>query len=940
MNTSVFSADEWQRICDLYDELSLLPPDERKLDNLKDTDVVVDMVTRMLQVRDCKDPRLLDQTFQVLAGEIFSNNAPTRQATNYSGRTLGPWRALEEIGRGGMAVVLRGTRADGRFEKEVAIKLLPPASHEMAREQLIEEIRILARLEHPNIARLIDGGIDEEKIPYLVMELVHGLPITDHAERLSLDIEARIDLFHQVLDAVNFAHRQLIIHCDIKPGNILVTDDDQVKLVDFGIATLVNATSERKPDSGNLLCSPGYCAPEQFRGASPATSLDIYNLGAVLYELLCRHRIRSGDTITRLFFDRDSADHAILAPSKFNSEVDRDLDAICLKAMAHDPDDRYENVALLQTDLRRWSTHRPVSARAGGRGYRASKWIRRHLLPATALSAIALALIFGSAIALWQAREARMSQITAESELKRANVLNEFVTGLFENARHGQPRESVPTTRELLLRGAEMAKTEFDGQPELQQDMLILIGELLLNVGMTDESRKITAEAIEQHQSRNAGSSHDLGSLRLLHGQALHYLDKLDLAIDELRRATTALRGTGDSIMLAEALHALGFAASGRFLWDEAIDAHLEALEIERQSSDAAALGSGLSSTARTFQRAGRLEESEAYYKEALSVMRSRSRGEHYQLATALTDYGVLLRRQSKLEQAESVLREAIALSENIFTGPHLLMAQRLNNLGTVLASQGKRVEAIDAFAESLTIQEAFPESDNATVRAGPLNNLGFLNMSIGRLDQAETYLRGSISLIESSVGQDHPFHIAVATNLGRCLMLQQAYTEAESVLTSSLERARAHYGESDLRVSSLLSILGQLKWQRDHDPQGLAMIQDAYEATRENPGPDDPATARIAIELAEALAQQPNPSTARALYEQALAISVEQFAPLHHQILKARIGLAELMLATGDSAAAQEVLAPIGPTPPNELAASDPLRHRLMVLSEQLQTH
>ena len=121
--------------------------------------------------------------------------------------------------------------------------------------------------------------------------------------------------------------------------------------------------------------------------------------------------------------------------------------------------------------------------------------------------------------------------------------------------------------------------------------MLILIGELLLNVGMTDESRKITAEAIEQHQSRNAGSSHDLGSLRLLHGQALHYLDKLDLAIDELRRATTALRGTGDSIMLAEALHALGFAASGRFLWDEAIDAHLEALEIERQSSDAAATG-------------------------------------------------------------------------------------------------------------------------------------------------------------------------------------------------------------------------------------------------------------------------------------------------------------------------------------------------------------
>ncbi len=939
MDTSVFSPNEWKRICDLYDELSLLPPGQRKLDQLNEPKAIAEMLERMLQVRDCADPKLLDQTFRALAGEMFGSETPSASSADYYGRLLGPWRALEEIGRGGMAVVLRGERADGQFDKQVAIKLLPQASRDMARDQLIGEIRILARLEHHNIARLIDGGIDQDNIPYLVMELVHGLPITDYVREHNLDIKGRIGLFHQILDAIKFAHRQLIIHCDIKPGNILVSDDGQVKIVDFGIASLVSATSDLTPENGNLLCSPGYCAPEQFRGAIPATSLDIYNLGAVLYELLCSRRIRSGDTITRLFFNRESTSQTIPAPSTFDSAIDSDLDAICLKAMAHNPDVRYENVALLQNDLRRWSMNKPVSARAGGRGYRAQKWIRRHWLPAAALSAIAFALIMGSALALWQAREAKLAQIAAESEFKRASVLNDFITGLFENARHGQPRETVPTTRELLLRGADLARTEFDSQPELQQDMLALIGELLLNVGMTNESREVVAEAIEQHQATSVDSNEVIGNLRLLHGQALHYLDQLDTAIDELRLATTSLRETGDNITLAKALHALGFAASSRFLWEEAIAAHLEALDIQRQADIADDLGDGLSSTARTLQRAGRMEESAAYYEQALSVIRSHTPTDYYLLATALTDYGVLLRRQSKLDQAEAALREAIELSKSIFTGPHLLMAQRLNNLGAVLASQGKRVEAIDAFAESLAIHESIPDSDNISVRTGPLNNLGFLNMSIGQLDQAESYFRASIELIEQSVGQDHPFHISISTNLGRCLMLKQAYAEAESILIATLEQARAHYGATDLRVNALLSILGQLRWHRDGNPQGLAMIQAAYEATRDTAGPDDPATARIGLELAEVLLQQSNPTAARALLEQALAISIDSFAPRHHQIMRARIGLAESMLATEETTAALEVLAPISPIPPDELAASDPLRHRLIAISEQLRS-
>lgn len=932
MNTALFSTDDWGRIGELFDRLSALPAGERNLDELDEPPELVDLLSRMLAAHDSDDPQLLDRTVHAVAGHLVAD-AGAETLVDHAGRRFGPWQAVEEIGRGGMAVVLRGERADGQFEKEVAIKLLPRTGSDSERDRLVEEIRILARLEHSNIARLIDGGIDDQGTPYLVMEYVRGVPINEYCESHELDLKSRIRLFQQVTDAVRFAHQHLIVHCDIKPDNVLVSEEGQVKLIDFGIAGLVTGTEAA---ARGLLCSPGYCAPEQMNGAPPATSQDIYNLGAVLYELLCRQRIRANDTATRLLFGIRKAVETVPPPSRHQPDLDRDLDAICTKALNNDPEARYSDAESMRLDLENWSRNIPVRARPATIGYRTGKWMRRHWLPASAAFGIFLALITGTTVALWQAHEARLSQYAAEQELERATALNQFVASLFEGARIGMPRDQVPTTRELLLRGVENARRGFRDQPEVQVDMLTLIGSLLNNVGLAGEAREVMADAIDLRLAMDGPDDPRLAEMRLEYGQALHFSDEYDEAIDELHQAVKGLRESGNDQLLAKGLHELGYALSNRLRWDEALDAHFEALDIQRAIDDSEGLGPGLSATARTLQRAGQLEESEQMYEAALARLRADAETSVHVIAGVLSDYGVTLRRLGHYQRAEELLRESIAASETVYTGPHVTMAQRWNNLGSVLTALGDRPAAIEAFAAAMDILEALPGDDVQSILAGPLNNLGFLNMTIGEYEQAETYFRRSLELLEASTGRDHPNHIAVSGNLGRSLSLQGQYDQAESVLEDALARSRQHYSETDGRLTGLLLGLGQVRWQRDRDPEGLALIRQAHDTlTASDTNHTD--TARYATELADALVLVPDLEAARELYATALRHSTESLPPLHHQVLGARTGLAETLVRLGERDAAIEVIAPIGELPPPQLAPNDPLRSRLANIHQQL---
>lgn len=935
MSQLSITAEEWQRVGALFDQLSTLPPDQRQLDTLDEPPAVRALLERMLRAHDANDPDDPGSTFTGAVEALLEIDGEAGQPPLRTDGLFGPWRATREIGRGGMGMVLHGERADGQFEKQVAIKLLPAAGSRP--DRLREEVRILARLEHPHIAWLLDGGISDDGIPYLVMELVVGMPIDRYCRENRLGAADIARLFEQVVEAVRFAHRHLIVHCDLKPGNILVTADGQVKLVDFGIAGLLTSGADDHAPMRGLLCSPAYAAPEQLAGERPATSQDIFSLGAVLYELLCGRRVRDGVTATRLVFGPTTEESPPRPPSAFAPGIDGDLDAICLRALAGDPEQRYPTASALLADLHRWRTHQPVVAREGGAGYRLGKWLRRNRLPAAAGAGAALALAIGAGVALWQAREATLAHAAAETELERATALNRFVISLFEGARIGMPRDQVPTTRELLIRGATSARKQFADQHELRGDMLALIGRLLNSVGLAAESREVLAEALDIQARLDEPDHAALARTRLEYGQALHFSDQFDLAITELQAAVESLRASGPGPELGRALHSLGFALSERQRFDEALDAHREALALQQSLADATTLALGQAATARTLSRSDRLEQAEQLFGAAMERLRADPELEPYALATVLSDYGVTLRRLDHYDRAEAVLRESIAISESIYTGPHSTTAQRWNNLGGVLVGLGDRPAAIDAFERAMAILEAIPGDANRSILAGPLNNLGYLHMSIGEYDRAEAFFSESLALLEASTGRNHSNHIAVSGNLGRSLILKGDHDRAEELLEDALARSRDHFDDSDAPVTGLLAALGRARWLRDGDPEGLAMIREAFETALEANGENHPETARRALDLADALSGMGDAAAARALYEQALGYGADQLPPAHQQMLATRAGLAETLLALGESAQAGEVLRPLGELPPTYLADSDPLRTRLSALRDRL---
>ena len=440
--------ERWARIKELFAEATAREPSQRAtwLTETCGNDAALRAeVDKLLAAHERTDAVFDKPAAAYVTGENLV--AGTRQ---WLGQRLGPWEIHAILGRGGMGEVYRARRVDAEYDKEAAIKLVPAGYQaEFVLKRLRTERQILATLEHPNIARLIDGGASEQGVPYLVMELVDGVPIDEYCRDKPLDTALR--LFRDVCSAVTYAHQRLVVHRDLKPSNILVTPEGAVKLLDFGIAKLLqpSVADTGAPEATRFQSfTPGFASPEQVLGQPITTASDVYSLGVLLYLLLTGRspyrRIESTQDAIREVCEAEPA-----APSSVVARIAPDLDAICLRALRKEPDRRYRTVEELSEDIRRHLAGLPVIARGDRFSYRAGKFLRRHRIEVSAAALILITLIGGVVVSLREAHAARVERERAERHFQSVRTLAD--TFMFEVHDAIAPLQGSTEARELLV---------------------------------------------------------------------------------------------------------------------------------------------------------------------------------------------------------------------------------------------------------------------------------------------------------------------------------------------------------------------------------------------------------------------------------------------------------------------------------------------------------
>ncbi len=479
---------QWRDVFGRLDVLLDVPPEDRLRaveQGALQGDVQVDAVLKNF----CQRTMSADASLATGAAEVATISQALLGATNLAaGQRCGNYRLIEPIGQGGMGSVWRAERMDGLYQSQVAVKLLGSlALSAHARARFAREGELLARLTHPHIARLLDAGLTDDHQRFLVLELVIGQDITAYVRANALDQRATLTLFRQVLAAVAFAHSQLVVHRDIKPSNVMVTTHGQVKLLDFGVAKLIDTdeTDDNLTRVVGAAYTEAYAAPEQLRGEPVGTAADVFSLGCLLYQLL------AGEPPRWLTCKRELTEG--MQPVNDGAawvDLPADLRAVVRKALAASPDERYATVAAFDDDLARFLAGDAVRAQPATRLYRWRKFVMRNRWPVLAGAAAGTAVMASLGVALWQLQEARAQRTQAVSEAGRANQVTTFLTDLF---RASDPRlaashdKQTLTARQLLDSGTERLKTELNDQPETKIALLGILAEIY---GFLDDDKR------------------------------------------------------------------------------------------------------------------------------------------------------------------------------------------------------------------------------------------------------------------------------------------------------------------------------------------------------------------------------------------------------------------------------------------------------------------
>jgi eukaryotic-like serine/threonine-protein kinase len=729
---------------------------------------------------------------------------------------LGPWRLLRLLGSGGMGEVWLGERTDDVVEQRVAIKRVRAQSAGV-RERLFSERRLLARLEHPNIARFIDAGVDDRGSPWLVLEFVAGVPITAWCEQQALSLRARLELFAKVCAAVAHAHRHLIVHRDLKPANILVNADGEPKLLDFGIAKLLDG-----PDDGDTVAAltPSYAAPEQLRGEAVSTATDVYALGLLLYRLLAgalpdTRRGANAATVLAHIEEEEtqrpslSAKDASPALPYPPGALCGDLDAIVAQAIRRRPQDRYGSVAELSADLERTLQARPVLARAPTRRYRFGRFARRNRLALGLGAATAIALILGTVVSLQQARRAQLAAVSAQRELARAEQITDFLGSLFREedplSRMGSTGGRLDGTRRVLSDAVARVGRELGSDATSAARLLRVLGEAQFNLGELAAAHV----TLDQAATRAQAAADPLLGADIDAMRAALALQELDQDTAEALFATAlstvvALRGA-DSVEAAriEARQALSLVALGRFKDARGAADHAQRVLAER-------LGAMHRESISALVTLGNIEEQlrddvAAAQTLALSIARIEAGfGEDdARLVVPLQTLGEVVRRTRDFDRARALLQSGIGIARAQFGARNSQVSSILVRLAGVERDAGQMQRAIGVLDEA---EAALPDGEDDKVRAQILNTRGSIWIELGDGVHAETDYRKSLDLRRSAGDLRSGLTWFSQAQVGTALAIQGRFAEAHQLQAEAAVKIRGLLGP-DAYQNALIAV-------------------------------------------------------------------------------------------------------------------------------------
>ncbi|HET9049127.1 MAG TPA: serine/threonine-protein kinase [Chiayiivirga sp.] len=772
------------RVVELFHVLSELPPAEQEA-RLAQLEPELQERLRSLLRADQANTSALTQVLQQASTSALTPSTP--------GLRLGPWRIVRELGAGGMGSVLLAERADGQFEQQVAIKLIRGFPTADGQRRLRQERQILAQLDHPNIAHLIDGGQADDGQPYVVMEYVQGLGLLEHVAVAGLSLDARLSLFDHIADAVQHAHQRLVIHRDLKPGNILVQANGEPKLLDFGVAKLVDMSVDTERETSTRVFSQGYASPEQIAGRMVSTTTDVYALGVILREMLTGER---GPGL------------AVTAPPGFQAlSLPSDLRGVIEQATDEDPARRYATVEALRADVARWRSGLPVRAAADTWRYRAGKFVRRHRL---GVGVVVVALV-AAATFVWRLNVERHRALEAEAASAKALVAAErseqaamaslaFLTNTLSSVHPDMTLSKEITVRDLLGHMRSSIDADTTLSPRVRQIVQRLLGKLYYALG--DPASAVSLldlglEGIEPAGRAEAlALAEDLDSL----SSALAVVERDDDALHRAQQAQDlrekfapddALQAMLSRQQMAYVHYRSGDAARAQTEWD-ALLADAERAPVPPEDlilnvyQSAAAVAHAQGEVSRALALADR---GMAFAKEhGFNVERPSS-------INLLQTRAELLVETGKVDEAVGILRSLVALQERTvgLTGPRA--SNVLNALGIALNTQGQYREAAELFARGLDADGDAKPTDQE--RAIGLSNLASVEESAGDYVSALRHFDAAIALIDALPDTPDYMRINLQRNRARTLGLSGRHEEAKKALLG-LRRRIAQEGEGN----------------------------------------------------------------------------------------------------------------------------------------------